>query len=366
MSDYVCFGLGPVKRSDLVCQSSSLNYFEYFRSREYSEFTLGLARDYTEMLGFCEKDFMTLFFASSGTGVMDAVASSLIDEKSRCLVISGGTFGKRFEEILSVYRVDYDVLNLRRGFSLALDHFEAFRGNRYDFVIYNLHETSTGVLYDQKLVRTFADEVGAFVIGDAISAVLTDRIYPDCVDFLITSSHKALALSPGLSMLTYSKRALSLISLPVPKSFYFNLVSYIENGIRGQSPWTPSVGIMFELRKRVDEIVLNGGIESFVQRSNDLAKYFREGVRELPFVYSVDPLKAACANFLTCLTSLSDEVDMYQMYEFLRKKYRIDTVPSGGEFKKTILRVGHAGVQTIQDYDLLIFGMFDYCKRSGK
>ena len=62
-------------------------------------------------------------------------------------------------------------------------------------MLVNMHETSTGVLYDMSLVGDFCKNNGLFLVVDAISAFMADTVEMEKwgIDVLVLSSQKALA-----------------------------------------------------------------------------------------------------------------------------------------------------------------------------
>ena len=80
-------------------------------------------------------------------------------------------------------------------------------------LLVNYHETSTGVLYDLKLLSEFCKQNNLFFIVDCISAFLADEFDMKKlgVDVMITGSQKALACPPGISIITLSSFRFSTI-----------------------------------------------------------------------------------------------------------------------------------------------------------
>ena len=62
---------------------------------------------------------------------------------------------------------------------------------------------------------------------------------------MLTGSQKALALPPGLSILVLGARAIARVQETVVRSMYFDLRDYLKNGERGQTPFTPAVGVLY-------------------------------------------------------------------------------------------------------------------------
>ena len=104
-----------------------------------------------------------------------------------------------------------------------------------------------------EIVSEFCEKNNVFLIVDAISSFLADKIsiVDYAIDMLITSSQKALALPPGLSFIVLNKKAVDKIDSKNPKTLYFDMKIYLKNGERGQTPFTPAVSVILQLNKRL-------------------------------------------------------------------------------------------------------------------
>jgi len=78
----------------------------------------------------------------------------------------------------------------------------------------NMHETSTGFLYDIQELGAMVRARGALFIVDAVSAIGADPFQMDDwnVDCAMISTQKALALLPGLGYIAFSDQALERMS----------------------------------------------------------------------------------------------------------------------------------------------------------
>ena len=96
------------------------------------------------------------------------------------------------------------------------------------------------------------------------------------MDVVITASQKALALPPGLSFVALSPRIIEtrVNVLPV-RCVYFDFKDYILNMKRGQTPFTPAVGIILQLVQRINDIY-ERGVASEIKHHENLAKAFRK------------------------------------------------------------------------------------------
>ena len=114
-----------------------------------------------------------------------------------------------------------------------------------------------GKLYDIGMLSRFCADKSLFFVIDAISSYLADDINFNKynVDALIVSSQKALALAPGISIVQVSEKLYEeRIDGKETRTFYFDFYSHIKNLERGQTPFTPAVGILLELNQRLKQI----------------------------------------------------------------------------------------------------------------
>ena len=224
-------------------------------------------------------------------------------------------------------------------------------------LLINAHETSIGTLYDLNSVGNFAKENNMLHIVDAISMFITDELDMQKynIDALIISSHKGLALPPGLSMIILSPKAINKIN---PKhQLYFDFNSYLNDGARGQTPFTPAVTIILQLHARLEQII-NDGIEFHILKAKDVANYFRESIKDLPLaLYS-----SYMPNAMTTVTSTDGKLAT-QIVKDLDEKFNIIVAPNGGELKDKIFRVAHMGDMTKEYTDFLIDALFEYYGR---
>ena len=118
---------------------------------------------------------------------------------------------------------------------------------------------------------------------------------------------------------------------------------------RGQTPFTPAVGILLELHERLTAINKQG-IEGVQREKAEIALRFRKELKELGFVTPEYPMSYA-------LTPVLLEPNAKEIYEQLKQKYDIIVTPSGGALEKVLIRVGHLGNVKWEDYEVLLDAM---------
>lgn len=354
------FTVGPVTIPPHIRAMGS-DPVPYFRTADFS--ALMKENEYMLLsLAKAPKDARAVFLTGSGTFAMEAAVANLLTRKDRVLVVNGGTFGARFSSLCTCYGVPHQEIPLAAGDALTADHLLPYEGQGYTALLVNLHETSTGTLYDLELLADFCQRNRLLFIVDAISAFLADEIDANRagIDALIVSSQKALALAPGLSMIAFSQAALKRISLASPRSMYLDLREALVNMERGQTPFTPAVGLLVQLHRRLSDITRRG-IEAERGDIRALAEDFRQKLSgtDLPFtLFSRAPSNAVTA--LECPTTTS----AYAVFERLKDEYGIWVCPNGGALRDRVFRVGHLGALSEKDNDALIHALLD-CRRKG-
>ena len=134
---------------------------------------------------------------------------------------------------------------------------------------------------------------------------------------------------------------------------YFDLKDALKNAERGQTPFTPAVGILRQINTRLRQIKRDGGQKSEIEKTRRQAEDFRRKIADLPFEIP----SARMSNALTPLRPLN--VSAYSVFEELKDNYGIWICPNGGELKDKLFRVGHFGAIDANDNDVLITALKD-------
>ena len=347
------FTIGPVMCSDEV-RTIGGEQVPYFRTPEFSAVMLENERmilKYAKAPSGSKAIFMT----NSSTGSMEAVVMNCFTEADKVLVIDGGSFGHRFVELCEIHDVVHEVLKLNHGQKLTKKRLYEYDGQAFTGLLVNIDETSTGVLYDSEMIGEFCKKNNIFYVCDCVSSFLADPFnMARCgADVMITGSQKVLACPPGVSMIVLAPRAVDRVVNANVKSMYFNLADALKNMERGQTPFTPAVGILRQINARLKEIEKAGGADAEIARVAAQATDFRDKIKELSFEF----VSESPANGVTPLHPIHD--DAYRIFEILKDEYGIWVCPNGGDMKNTVFRVGHIGNITHKDNTTLINALKD-------
>lgn len=341
------FTPGPTAISQHILDLAA-HQLPYNRTESFSQLTF-------EILDGLKYLFATrgdvVIFAASGTGAMEASVFNFIHREDRVLIVNGGTFGQRWVDLCAYHDIPFTEINLTPGADVPIEVLEQkLSAGNYSTLLLNAHETSTGQLYDTRRIGELAHERGVLFIVDAISTLCADPFEMDDwhVDVCILSSQKGLALPPGLSFLALNDKAKERLGARRCGSLYFDIQDYLENQKRGQMPFTPVIGHFLMLHEQLKRI-RSAGVDSVIAGHRALARYFRDGVKDLPFDFVPD----TPSNALTALRC-EDCVDAFELTQKLASEYNCIVAPNGGPLKHEMFRVSHLGEQTTDDLEFLV------------
>lgn len=352
------FTVGPVMSSDDILAIGG-EQVPYFRTQEFSNVMLENEALMKEFVN-APDDARAVFITGSGTASMEAVVMDVLSPKDKVLVIDGGSFGHRFVELCRIHCIPHTAVSLNYGKNLTKEILSEYNHQGYTVLLVNIHETSTGVHYDPLMLGDFCRENGMLYIVDAISSFLADPLdMQKCgADVIITGSQKVLACAPGISIIVLDRKALMRIDESPVKTMYLDLKSALKNGERGQTPFTPAVGILRQINARLRGIKENGGTEAEIENIRKQAEDFRSKISNLPFEIISDSM----SNALTPLHPTT--ASAYDIFLKLKDEYGIWVCPNGGEMKDSVFRVGHFGAQSTEDNDTLVAALEDLQKRN--
>ena len=327
-------------------------FISRIRTPEFSQLMFDTDRLLKKLIGTADTS-RTVYLTASGTAAMEATIMNCFTSEDRLLVVNGGTFGQRFAELCEIHQIPFDEIRLPYGETLSEEHFASFAGQHFTALLVNIDETSTGQLYDIQLLHDVCERCGMYLIVDAISSFLCDPYEMDRygINVTISSSQKGACVEPGMSFVVLGERILrERVQQQRVASLYFDFKVYLKNFERGQTPFTPAIGVCQELHAslaRIDRM----GLQTHLDHIAAVAADFRKKAMELPVSIPAFPLSQALTPIVF------DEPIAYRVFEVLKDRYDIMANPTGGPLHETSLRIAHIGETTEEDNTLLVTAM---------
>lgn len=310
----------------------------YMRTADYSA---RLQKIYENLQYVFQTKNPVVFFASSGTGAMEAAVTNMLSKGDTVLYINAGSFGERWGKICRLHGVNTIEISVNFGDSVNPDDVkeELEKNQNIKAVFATYDETSSGALNNIEAIgKIIKDYPNTIFIVDCVSALVVEPVLTDewNLDVVISSSQKAMAIPPGLGFMSVSEKALKFAEKADLKCFYFDIFDHIANWKRNQTPFTPAVGIINQLEGRLKKI-RNEGLENYRKRYTKITEEIRIGLKKLGF----ETLAKHPAN---CVTGVyTDKYDASEIVRIMREKHHIEIAPSGGELRTKLFRVGNFG-----------------------
>jgi aspartate aminotransferase-like enzyme len=282
---------------------------------------------------------------SSAWGVMEGAIRNLTRKKVlNCMC---GAFSDKWFNVTQ--RCGFEATPLQFEWGHPVDP-EALRRElatgAYDVVTLVHNETSTGVMSPLEAIagvlREFPDVIS---VVDTVSSFSVVPILKDewGLDVILTGSQKALALPPGMSLITVSQRALDRAKQVEGRGYYFDFLEFLKNHEKGMTPSTPVIPLIYGLRSKLEDIETEGLENRFARHAalNGMVHAWvsRQGLELFP----VSPEFASKS--LTCVKN-TRQLDIPRINELLKAHHHCVIDGGYGKIKGKTFRISNMGDET--------------------
>lgn len=273
---------------------------------------------------------------SSGTGAMEAAVVNTVRHDDRVLVVSGGKFGDRWNEILSAYGCNANLLSFEPGAAVDIDAVVSAAARFDADIVACTHvESSSGLLLD---LHSLASRLsGPLVMVDAIASLGAEELSMDewGLDVVVSASQKAFASPPGLSFVVMSDRARE--RAPGNAVYYFDLGRYEAGRECGDAPFTPAIETIQLVRASMIH-ARDVGWDRVRERHRAVSAAFIEAMTMLSLESFPENPSSAVQAFV-----LPDGCGGAGFLELLEERHGIVAAGGQGALKGTIFRTGFLG-----------------------
>lgn len=262
------------------------------REVEFGQIMAHISQELTQFVAD-STEYTTVLFGGSGTAAVEAILSSVIDDKG-VLIIENGAYGKRMSHIADVYQLDTITFSSPYDQGIHLTQLEKTIQTHqtklgYLAVVHN--ETTTGLLNDIQAIGTLCQKYHLQLIVDAISsyAAIPINMKEMNIHYLAASSNKNLQGMPGVSFVITEKSLLENTKTIKPRNYYLHLHSQYEYFQKNhQMRFTPPVQTLYALKQAILE-TKREGIAARYQRYTKSWDTLIQGIAGLGLTHLVDP-----------------------------------------------------------------------------
>jgi aspartate aminotransferase-like enzyme len=333
--DYELFIPGPVELTKGVCSAQARKVISH-RGDGFHE----VFKDSAGKLGkVFRTDSKVVVLTGSGTCAIDACLQSTILDGDRVLVFDNGDFGRRLGENAAIYARGVKVESVEHGRGISADYAKEKIGEcgpTYVALVHN--DTASGVENPLREIAKAANDAGAFVFADSVSALGGIKFEFDAwgIGASASSAQKCIAGPSGISFAALSAAAVERIEgQPKPRSAYLNLRTYLKFLEKDEHPTTPSISGFCGLRQALCELE-SEGLEKRIARHESMAKFVQTRAERIGFqLFAEDGYRSKTVTAIRTDKSKELRADMKAK----------GFVLSGGmaQYKDRILRIAHMG-----------------------
>jgi aspartate aminotransferase-like enzyme len=312
------------------------------RGPEFAE----IVRRVTDQLRhFFQTDQLVLGFPASGTGAMECAVVNAFSPGDEVLAVTIGVFGNRLAKIAELFGLHVTRLEVPWGqaadpqaIAARLAELPGARG-----VLVTHNETSTGVTNDLQAIAAAirAARPDILLVVDAVSSLGCVDLRMDewDLDLVFTGSQKGWMVPPGLAMIAASARAWTATERATLPRYYWDLRLARKSLEKGQTPYTPPVGIYFGLDVAL-QMMREEGREAIFARHQAVASLTHTRARALGLQLFAEP---AHASHTVTAIQVPEGVDGKALTKALREREGV--VIAGGQerLEGQIIRIGHLG-----------------------
>ncbi len=285
---------------------------------------------------------------SSAWGVMEGAIRNLVAKKVlNCMC---GAFSDKWLDVSKRCGKDAEGLQVPWGSPIRPELIDArLATGQFDALTLIHNETSTGVMSPLSeiaaLKRKYPD---VMFIVDSVSSLSATPIEFDSLglDVLLAGSQKALAMPPGLAVFACSPAALAKAATQKDRGYYFDFIEFQKNAEQDMTPSTPSIGHVFALASKLDDIFAEG-LQARYARHLKLATLTRDWAARHGFTLFPDAGFESVT--LTCVNNGAKPggraVDVAKLQKLVKERgFLIDG--GYGKIKGTTFRISNMGDET--------------------
>ncbi len=242
---------------------------------------------------FKTENGLTFPVSAPGSAGMEMCIVNLIEPGDKVIVCVNGVFGGRQKENVERAGGVAIVVENEWGRAVCLDKVrDALDRNQDTKILSFVHaETSTGAQTDAAALCALAREFSVLTIVDTVTSLGGVALYVDDwgIDAAYSGSQKCLSCPPGLSPVTFSKRAIEVIKARKTKvqSWFLDLslvISYWEGEGARSYHHTAPVNAMYALHEAL-LVLYEEGLEAAWARHRKTHEKLRDGLEALGFSF---------------------------------------------------------------------------------
>lgn len=320
---------------------------------------------------FQTQNMLTLPVSAPGSAGMEAAFVNLIEPGDKVIVCQNGVFGGRMKENVERCGATAVLVEDPWGRSVNPQKVEDALKLNPDakFVAFVHAETSTGAITDAKVICEIARKFNCLTIVDAVTSLAGNELRVDDwgIDAIYSGTQKCLSCTPGLSPVSFSDRAVEVISTRKTKvqSWFLDMnlvMGYWGGGVKRAYHHTAPINALYALHESL-LIVKEEGLENSWARHAYHHKALAAGIEAMGLSFIVPPFERLPQ--LNAVT-VPDGIDEAAVRTVLLNQYGLEIGAGLGALAGKVWRIGLMGFACSQKNVLFSLGALDSVLTSMK
>jgi alanine-glyoxylate transaminase/serine-glyoxylate transaminase/serine-pyruvate transaminase len=307
----------------------------------------------TPLLENLKKIFQTeagqcFIFPATGTAGWEIALSNTLSPGDKVLSYRLGQFSHLWIDLAKRIGLDVEYEEVPWGEGISLERLterlKADTQHQIKAVLICHNETATGVTNDLPGVRKALDDTDhpALFYVDGVSSIASIDFRMDewGVDLAISGSQKGFMLPAGLALLCFSQKALAMRQQAQCKRGFLDIQDHINHNAGGYFPYTPSIPLLYGLRKAL-ELLLGEGLPQIFARHARLA----EGVRRAVHAWGLQLCARDPKWYSNTVSAIvvPEGFDARDVMHYAYHRYQLSLGAGLSEVLGKVFRIGHLG-----------------------
>lgn len=336
---------GPTNIPDAILSAMHVP-MEDHRRPDFPELIQPLLADLKKI--FQSESGQCFIFPATGTAGWEIALTNTLSPGDKVLAYRFGQFSHLWIDMARRLGFDVEYEEVPWGEGVPLDRLEArLRADTKQEIKALLichNETATGVTSDLAGVRKALDAAGhpAMFFVDGVSSIASIDFRMDewGVDIGLAGSQKGFMLPAGLALLCFSQKALEARHNAKSRRCFLDIQDQMTHNAGGYFPYTPSIPLLYGLRKSID-LLLEEGLQNVFARHQRLA----EGVRRAVKAWGLE----LCARDPKWYSNTVSAIVVPQGYDardvmhYAYHRYNLSLGAGLSEVMGKVFRIGHLG-----------------------
>jgi alanine-glyoxylate transaminase / serine-glyoxylate transaminase / serine-pyruvate transaminase len=233
------------------------------------------------------KNELTVPMSGTGSAGMETCFVNLLEPNDNVLILINGVFGVRMQDVATRLGANVDSLEFSWGTPVIPEKVMLqLAEKKYDLVAVVHAETSTGVANPIEEIGSLVKQNGALFLVDAVTSMGGMPVEMDKwgIDAIYSGTQKCLSCPPGLSPVSFSKKAVDKLHKRKSKvpNWYLDL-SMIANYWSGKTRvyhHTAPINMLYGLYQSLFDII-EEGVDSVHKRHKKYHDYLVNGLENI-------------------------------------------------------------------------------------